>query len=214
MKQFKNIFVGFLVSFVGSLPLGYLNIIGLQIYQKSGLKSVIFYILGILTTEILVIYSTLIFAKRLSENQKLIKYIELFSIFFLFLLGLIFHFQTDDKNPSTGFLSQYLRFSAFYIGFIGNCLNFMQLPFWISWNLYLINNQYISIKKKLKFWYIAGTICGIFIGMLILIIGLNHLSLNFEKFSKKILTTFIPAFFITVAFYQLFRFYKKYAFKR
>jgi threonine/homoserine/homoserine lactone efflux protein len=210
MRQFQNIFVGFLVSFLGSLPLGYLNIIGLQIYQKSGLKTVFLYILGISTIEIFVIYFTLIFAKRLSENQKLIKHIELFSIFFIFLLGFIFYYHYENKNSTTGFLSQYLNYSAYSIGLIGNCFNVMQLPFWSGWNLYLLNNNYIAIENKLKYWYLLGTLFGLFLGMLALINGMNQLSLNFEKYSIIFFKFIIPTFFITIAFFQTYQFYKKY----
>jgi hypothetical protein len=213
MKQLKNIIIGFLISFFGSLPLGYLNIVGLQIFQKSGLESVIYYIFGILSLEIFVIYFTLIFAKRLVANKKLMKYLEIFSIFFLFFLAFIFYFQSVESKTTPDFLDQYLEYSAFSIGFIGNCFNFMQLLFWTSWNLYLINNQYIYIHKKLKFWYLFGTILGIFFGILTFIFSVNQLSSNFEKKSTIILSIFIPLFFLVIAFFQTFRFYKKYFFK-
>ncbi|MFT7351846.1 MAG: hypothetical protein ACI9XR_001606, partial [Flavobacterium sp.] len=46
MPNAKNIFVGFLVSFIGSIPLGYLNIIGFNIFQFSGILSTIHYLFG------------------------------------------------------------------------------------------------------------------------------------------------------------------------
>jgi threonine/homoserine/homoserine lactone efflux protein len=210
MKELKNILVGFIVSFLGSLPLGYLNIVGFQIYQKSGIESVVFYLFGIIFIEIFVIYFTLIFANRLSENQKLMKYIEFFSIIFLFLLAYIFHHQSENHSDSNQFLSKYLQYSAFSIGVIGNCFNFMQLPFWASWNLYLINNKYITTEKSSKYFFVFGTTIGIFFGMLSIILGLNQLSINSEFLSKWILTIIIPLFFVAMAVFQSYKFYKKY----
>lgn len=210
MKQLKNLFAGFLVSFIGSLPIGYLNIVGFQIYQKSGIENLILFLFGIICVEVFVIYFTLIFAKRLSENKKLIKYIEFFSIFFILFLAFAFHYQSQNEAKSENFLSNYRTQSAFYIGFIGNCFNFLQLPFWASWNLYLINNQYIYTKKSLKYWFILGTVFGIFFGMLSLILGLNQIALNFEFVSKWILSIIIPVFFIIMAIFQSYKYYKKY----
>ena len=72
MKALKNIFVGFLVSFIGSVPLGYLNVIGFEIYRKLGVNSLIFFLFGFICLEMLVIYYTLIFVKQLVNNKKLI----------------------------------------------------------------------------------------------------------------------------------------------
>ena len=61
MVNIKNILVGFLVSFIGSIPLGYLNVIGFEIYKYQGLTTTIFYLLGVICIEFFVIYCTLIF---------------------------------------------------------------------------------------------------------------------------------------------------------
>ena len=77
MKIIKNILVGFLVSFIGSVPLGYLNIIGFEIYSELGINSLVFYLLGVISVEVFVIYFTLIFANRLVSNKKMMKIMEL-----------------------------------------------------------------------------------------------------------------------------------------
>ncbi len=210
MKKLKNFFIGFSVSFVGSIPLGYLNIVGFQMYQKVGIESLIFFILGIITIEVFVIYFTLIFAKRLSENKKLNKYIEIFGIVFMFLLAFIFHYQSNTSNSNQDDLSKYIGYSPFFIGIILNCLNFMQLPFWTSWNLYLLNRKFILIENNLKYFYVIGTLFGIFFGMLALILGLNLVATNFESLSKIILSTLIPLLFLAMAIFQSYKYWKKY----
>ena len=210
MKALKNILVGFIVSFIGSIPLGYLNIIGFQIYQKKGLEPVIPYIIGVIIVEGIVIYLTLIFAKKLITNLKLIKFIEIFSIFFMFFLGFSFFEQFNSETSKPDILSDYINYSTFVIGMILSCLNFIQIPFWTAWNLYLINNKYIFIEKNSKFFYISGTLIGTFCGMLLLILGLNMITGKSEVISKLILTRLIPLFFIGMAFFQIFKFYKKY----
>lgn len=210
MKQLKNFLFGFLVSFIGSLPLGYLNIVGFQIYQKTGINNTINYLLGIICVEVFVIYFTLLFAQKLSENKRLIKYIELFSIFFMLLLAYVFYSQSSNENSVQDDLSNYINYSTFAIGVLLNCFNFMQLPFWASWNLYLLNSNSISAEKSNKWYYIIGTLIGIFFGMLVIILGLNKISTNSESLSIIMFSIVIPLFFIGLALYQLVKFYIKY----
>lgn len=210
MIKIKNLLVGFLVSFVGSIPLGYLNIVGFQLYQKSGINDLIFYILGIIVIEFFVIYFTLIFAKRLSENQKLNKYIEIFGIVFMFFLAFIFYYQSNETNSNQDDLSKYINYSPFVLGIILNCFNFLQLPFWTSWNLYLLNKKFIFLEKNNKYFYLIGAVFGIFSGMLSLILSLNLVATYFESASKIILSTLIPLIFLGMAIFQVFKYWKKY----
>jgi hypothetical protein len=176
MKAFKNIIVGFLVSFVGSIPLGYLNIVGFEIYSKFGMNSLVFFLFGIISVEVFVIYFTLIFVNTLVNNKKLMKAIEIFAIFFLLILAYSFYAHSNQTTKDQNYLEKYVMYSPFLIGVILNCLNFLQLPFWTGWNLYLINSKYIFIEKNLKYFYISGTIIGTFLGMAALILALNSIT--------------------------------------
>jgi hypothetical protein len=210
MTKLKNSIVGFLVSFIGSIPLGYLNIIGFEINAKLGMKSLVFYLLGVISVEIVVIYFTLLFAKKLVANQKLMKAIDIFGILFLLLLAYSFYSHFNQTTESNANLEVYLKYSPFLAGFFLNCLNFLQLPFWTGWNLYLMNGNYISIEKKGKYYYIFGTALGTFLGMLTLIGVLQTLSENTSGFSKYIMPIVIPLFFVVLACLQIFKVYKKY----
>jgi hypothetical protein len=210
MKQLKNISVGFLVSFLGSIPLGYLNLAGLEIYSKSGFHNLVFFLFGVIFVETFVIYFTLLFAKRLVNNRKLMKIIDFFAIAFMFILAFVLYFRFNQKANSNNDLQEYLMYSPFVIGVILNGFNFLQVPFWTSWNLYLLNGKYITIEKKLKYYYIAGTLMGIFLGMLSLIVILQRLFEKTNQFSKYIMPVFIPLFFIVLGSIQVVKVYKKY----
>ena len=85
MKAIKNILVGFLVGFIGSIPWGYLNIIGFQINTEFGIEDLMLYLFGVAFLEGFVIYFTLIFAKKLVSNIKLMRIIDVFGVYLLFL---------------------------------------------------------------------------------------------------------------------------------
>ncbi|MGO4771078.1 hypothetical protein ACEN2I_05405 [Flavobacterium sp. W22_SRS_FK3] len=210
MKRVKNISVGFLVSFLGSIPLGYLNIAGLEIYSKLGIHSLIFFLLGVIFIETFVIYFTLLFAKQLVRNQKLMKIIDFFSIGFMFVLAFIFFSNFNQTAKSDHDLHFCLMYSPFIIGVVLNCLNFSQLPFWTSWNLYLLSRKYITIERKLKYYYIAGTLMGVFLGMFSLIVLLQTISQKSDQFSKYMMPVFVPFLFIILGSVQVAKVYKKY----
>lgn len=210
MQIVKNIIVGFLISFIGSIPLGYLNVVGFEIYTKFGIEETIFYLLGVISIEFFVIYFTLIFAKKLMENTKLLKFIEGFSVVFMFLLAYIFYSSSTKEVQNQTVLEKYIDYSPYVVGLILSCLNFIQIPFWTSWNLYLLNGKYIEISKARKYFYVFGTVCGTFSGMLVLILSLHFVTYQTDFLAKYLMKFIIPLVFIGLGVFQSYKFYKKY----
>jgi len=211
MQILKNIFIGFLVSFIGSIPLGYLNIVGYEVYKSFGLNETILYLLGVIIIEFFVISLTLLFANKLIANKKLIKFIEAFSIIFMFLLAYIFYSSASKDASTETILEKYVNYSPFVVGLILSCLNFIQIPFWTSWNLYLLNGNYIEVSKSKKYFYILGTIVGTFLGMLVLILSLDYVTNQTNFLAKYLMKVIIPLVFIVLGLVQGFKFYKKYS---
>ena len=208
MQILKNIVVGFLVSFIGSIPLGYLNIVGFNVYRNAGLNATIQYLLGVIVIEFLVILITLIFAKKLIANLKLIRFIEAFSILFMFVLAYVF-FASSNSNHLDKTISSNLATHFFVAGILLSSTNFIQIPFWTSWNLYLLNGKHIEISHSRKYFYVFGTILGTFFGMLVLILSLNFLTIQADFFSKYLMKIIIPLVFVGLGIFQTIKFYRK-----
>lgn len=209
MKSLKNIGVGFAVSFLGSIPLGYLNLAGLEIYSNNGIYDLLMFLSGVILIETFVIYFTLKFALQIMMNKKLMKFIDLFSVVLMFALAYVFFISTDKREVHTDFLSSYLMFSPFAVGVILNCFNFLQLPFWTGWALFLIDGKYIVVDGNLKYYYIAGTAAGVFSGMFSLIVVLYAVFQKADQFSNLILPIFIPLFFFCAGCIQLIKVCRK-----
>ena len=210
MKAFKNIVIGFLVSFLGSIPMGYLNVVGFGVYSKSGTESLILYLLGVVSVEVFVIYFTLIFASKLVSNRKLIKKIEVFSIFFMFILAYSFYSYSKPDIVIKDKFDFVIDYAPFLIGIVLSGINIVQIPFWAGWNLYLINSKYIFVGQNLEYLYIIGTLVGTFLGMFSLIFFLSYVTENTDVLSKYLFSSILPLTFIGLALIQIFSFYKKY----
>ena len=210
MRILKNLFFGFLVSFLGSLPLGYLNIIGVEVYTNYFLESLIFYLIGVLCIEAVVIYFTIVFANQLITNKKWMKNIDFFAVVFLVGLSLLFFKGASPSIQQSDYIKDYIQYSTFVIGMVLCAFNFLQIPFWVGWNLFLLNANRIDLQGTLKLYYILGTLVGTFFGMLLAIVVLSELSTVDFSFTRYILPVVVPVFFLVLAALQARKVYIKY----
>ncbi|TAF73903.1 MAG: hypothetical protein EAZ58_00435 [Flavobacterium sp.] len=210
MRILKNLFFGFLVSFLGSLPLGYLNIVGVAILAHSKWQSLVLYLLGVILVEVVVVYGTIFFVNQLVANKKWMKNIDFFAIFFLLGLAVVFRLSSNNSVASVDFLKEYEANSSFIIGLVLCAFNFLQIPFWVGWNLYLVNANRIVLTRQLQHFYLLGIIIGTFLGMLLAIVVLDSLAQKNFSFTSYILPVFIPIFFVVLAIFQLKKVYQKY----
>lgn len=203
MKLLKNCIVGFLVSFIGSIPLGYLNLVGFEIYLKTNLLQLYYYLFGVVIIEAIVIYGTLQFAHKLDLNPKLKKWISLFSVFFLFFLAYYFYAENSNTVENKSDYIALLKYPTLLTGLFLSSINFAQIPFWMSWNLYLVNGNYIYKDRNSNWFYLLGTLVGTFLGMLVLILGIKSVA-NAGIIHENTISKYIPLLFIGLALFQVF----------
>ncbi|CAM4242593.1 hypothetical protein [Flavobacterium terrigena] len=204
MKILKNILVGFAVSFIGSIPLGYLNLFGYQIYSASDFNQLNLYLLGVLFVEAIVIYSTLKLSSKVAMNPKWKNYISIFSFIFLLGIAILTYNSASNESNSLEKYNSYLSYSAIISGVILSCLNFAQIPFWMSWNLYLTNEKYIFIENKKELFYVLGTVMGTYFGMLAIIFSIQAAK-NKDYISPTFFSKYIWVIFLALAIFQLFQ---------
>lgn len=198
-NSLKNTAAGFAVSFLGSIPLGYLNLIGLQFYAKERLAPTLYFLLGVVLIESVVIYVTARGASTLALRPHLKTKISLFSIVFLLLLAyLASPSETPTTPTATVPLANYINY-PFLTGIVLSSLNFAQFPFWLSWNVYMLNEKYVTPQQRGLLWYTLGAVTGTFTGMLCLILAL-HKTVSYTQFTFQ---KYIPLVFIGLALWQI-----------
>jgi uncharacterized protein YacL len=126
------------------------------------------------------------------------------------LLAYLFFANSNQTTQEHHYLEDYVQYSPFLIGLVLCGLNFLQIPFWMGWNLYLLNAKSISLTKKLKFYYIFGTLVGTFFGMLTAILLMDYLSQIAFSFSKYNIPMVVSLFFMVLAVFQGYKVYGKY----
>jgi hypothetical protein len=204
LKILKNILVGFAVSFIGSIPLGYLNLFGYQIFTTSNFNQLNLYLFGVLIVEAIVIYSTLKLSAKVSMNPKWKNYISIFSFIFLLVIALLTYNSSSNESNSLEKYNSYLSYSALISGIILSSINFAQIPFWMSWNLYLTNEKYIVVEDKKELFYVLGTVIGTYLGMLAIIFSIQAAK-NKDYISPTFFSKYIWVIFLVLAIFQLFQ---------
>ncbi|UPF07892.1 hypothetical protein MWM27_11630, partial [Flavobacterium psychrophilum] len=113
-------------------------------------------------------------------------------------------YQSAKKHHN---LATSLIYPPFIIGLIVSSLNFSQIPFWLGWTIFLVNENYISSLKSLKYIYILGTLMGTFSGMLLFVLLLKKIT-NQGIISHNFISNNIWILFFVLALFQLFQLLK------
>lgn len=163
----KNpLLLGIGISLMGSLPLGYINVIGLQILLEQGNWATVSFISGIVFIEFFVLKAVSFLAKWLVEQKKLLLFIDVFTI--AFFTGIAVYFISNIGNDKNFSLSQLqLAQFPFILGLLLNSLNFIQWPYWSGIYIYLFRTKKLDPHCHDNSIFIMGAMIGTLAGMLI-----------------------------------------------
>lgn len=209
----KPILLGFSISLLGALPLGYTNVISLQILLEQGNWASLSFILGIIFVQYFVLKMIYKIARWLVKQKKLRLFIELFTILFLLVIAVYFMYSsTNHQNISLSnlILIQYPFLLAAFL----NLLNFIQWPYWSGIYIYLFRTDKLDNQIKTRNKFILGALLGTSLGMFLFAhVGQFLIEANQIKISSYINTIFM-ILFLFLAFIQTIKFIFKNTFHR
>ncbi|MEZ7504795.1 hypothetical protein [Flavobacterium sp. Arc2] len=200
--------LGFMISLIGAIPLGYINVISLQILLEQGNWASLLFILGIITVQYFVLQTVNKIAEWLVSQQRLLLLIDVFTI--LFLLGIGLYFMSDTTNYDSSSLSRFkLAQHPFLLALFLNGLNFIQWPYWSGIYVYLFRTAKLEIQKTANNTFIIGAILGTCLGMFLFAhVGQFLIEANQIKISTY-LTPILMTLFLLLALVQTVKFILK-----
>ncbi|HLG40148.1 MAG TPA: LysE family transporter [Chitinophagaceae bacterium] len=171
MKQsFKIFYWGMMISFLGSLPPGLMNILGTQIFNSRGFGEAFMYVTGFMLTEAIVVRISLSAMGWLIRNRNFFRVLEWITTVMLIAVSLACFIAADSMQqiPSnkTGLL-----LPSFIMGAIISLVNPMHIPFWMGWSMVLLNKGILLPRTKLYNFYIVGISTGTIAGFITFIPG-------------------------------------------
>jgi threonine/homoserine/homoserine lactone efflux protein len=194
--------LGFGISLMGALPLGYINVISLQILLEQGNWATVSFISGIVFIEFFVLKAVSFGAKWLVEQKKLVLFIDVFTIVFFLVIAIYFITNIgNDKNFSLAQL-QLAQF-PFILGLLLNSLNFIQWPYWSGIYIYLFRTEKLDPHCNDNSLFIIGAMIGTLAGMLLFAHTLNYFLVENNIQMSTYLNPIFAILFLVLAIGQI-----------
>ena len=208
MQQLSRIFfMGMLISFLGSLPLGTLNVAAMQISITDGIYPAFLFSSGSLLAEVIYVRLSLIAMDWVRKQQRLFKILDWVTLAIVVALAASsFYAATHENVEKNVILSSTLN--RFVLGFGMCAINPVQIPFWFGWSTVLYSKKVLLPKNSHYNTYIIGIGIGTLLGNMVFIFGGRLIA---EKISsnQNILNWVIGGIFALTALIQLWKILKK-----
>jgi threonine/homoserine/homoserine lactone efflux protein len=206
-KLVRIFFTGMLISFLGSLPLGTLNVAAMQIAISDGVYPAILFSSGSLLAEVIYVRLSLIAMDWIRKQHKLFKILEWFTLAIVVALAISsFYAAIHPTVHKNVILSSTLN--RFVLGFSMCAINPVQIPFWFGWSTVLYTKKVLLPKNSHYNLYILGIGIGTLFGNFVFIFGGRLIA---EKINANgpVLNWVIGGIFALTAIIQLYKILKK-----
>lgn len=183
----QTLTVAFVVSYIGSIPPGTINVSVMQLAMQRRHRAAVFLAFSASVVEFIYAGFTVQFHILLTENENLADYFRIITSVALIGLGL-WNLFAKATSQSVIVNSEKGR-HGFLRGMMLGILNPMTIPFWLAITTYLENDGLIQIEG-LSFWmYLIGLSAGTFC----LLVTVNALGSRFTKIAdNKIIVHKVP----------------------
>jgi len=197
-----------LVSFLGSLPLGTLNILAMKISIEETVMAAMLFSFGSLLVEIIYVRLSLVAMDWVRKQEKIFRILEWVTLAIVLALAIASFYAAlhptvgDSKRESLPYMNRFL------FGAIMCAVNPVQIPFWFGWSTVLFTKKVLLPRKDHYNLYIAGIGIGTFIGNCVFIFG-GLLIASTIRNNQHVLNWIIGGVFAITALVQLWRISKK-----
>lgn len=198
---------GMLVSFLGSLPLGTLNIAAMQIAITEGIMGALMFSFGSLLVEVIYVRLSLVAMDWVRKQEKLFRALEWVTLAIVLALAISsFYAATHPSVEKNVILSSTLP--RFVLGVVMCAVNPVQIPFWFGWSTVLFTKKVLLPRSDHYNLYIAGIGLGTLLGNCVFIFGGLLIASKINN-NQHVLNWIIGGIFAVTALIQIWRMWRK-----
>ena len=170
MPIVKVFFWGMIVSFLGSLPLGTLNVAAMQISVQENVRNAILFSLGSLTVEMVYVRISLVGINWVRKQKKLFRYMEWITVAIVLALAIGSFAAAMKSHPAKNVILNN-NINRYFLGIMLSAINPVQIPFWFGWSTVLFTKNILQPKNSFYNFYIVGIGIGTLMGNCVFIFG-------------------------------------------
>lgn len=208
-KNLKVCIAGLLISFVGALPLGSLNITAFDISASQGFEQALLFAFAAIFVELIYVRLTLWGSQKIVlEGKRLYIVLALAVALLLYLAisSLLNAYSGPQVNATTGVLPKIT--SPILLGLLLSAFNPLQVPFWLTWNKVLESKEMLEHKTVSFISYMFGIGSGTLMGMLVFIYAGKLIVNSYGKYAQWS-NLLLGLLYLGFSFYLLFKLYRK-----
>jgi threonine/homoserine/homoserine lactone efflux protein len=196
-----------LISFLGSLPLGTLNIASMQISISDGLVAALWFSLGSLVAEMIYVRLSLVAMDWVRKKELFFKLLEWLTLGIVLVLAIFsFHAALSPTEKENIVLSSSLP--KILLGFTMSAVSPAQIPFWFGWSTVLLSKKILLPINQHYNFYILGIGLGTMIGNCVFIFG-GQLIADKLKNNNNVINWVIGSIFLLTAIIQVWKMMRK-----
>jgi threonine/homoserine/homoserine lactone efflux protein len=170
-------FVGAIISFIGSIPPGTLNLSVLQLGMEHKIKTALRFALAVSIIEYPYAWIAVVFEDWVTASPVIVENFQLITALVMTVIG-AFSIWTARK-PSE--FSVRFNESGFRRGLVLSILNPMAIPFWVAYTAFLKSQGWIDLSTQ---WLVHSYVFGTAVGVMLLLIIFTFLAKKLASYVK------------------------------
>lgn len=160
-----------MISFLGSLPLGTLNVAAMQIGIQESILNAMYFSFGSLLVEMVYVRISLVGIDWIRKQEKLMKIMEWVTLLIIIALAVGSFVAASKGNGDTKNILLQNNMHRFLLGMFMCAINPVQIPFWFGWSTVLFTKKILEPKNEQYNSYIVGIGLGTLLGNAVFIFG-------------------------------------------
>ena len=204
MQPIFTILLGYVLSFLGQLPLGTMSITATQIAVQENFLRAWKYSIGVAVIEIIYLRLVLSGVDWILQHQLFFLVLGWLTVVVFFALGVLSFRAASRQQKDQKALLLNNRLNRFWLGVSMSTLNPAQIPFWFIWTSYFMDVKLLLSGFGNFNLFAFGAGLGTISGLAVYLSGGNWL-ITRMKTSNKTLNLVMGIIFVIAALAQLYR---------
>lgn len=199
MLYITHFLLGFVFSFIGSIPFGMINLTVVDTTIHKGLRAGIVLGIGAAIVEFFQAIIAVLFTHVFIDNPQISQIIHWVAIPIFFGLA-IYHFLQSGKE--TQHKSSEKSLSPFYKGLFISSLNMLAVPYWVFYATYFTSVGWLSSTKGLLLVFCVGISVGAF-SLFVVFAKLSSLVVQRMSKISSVTNQVLAVIFLGLGIFQL-----------
>ncbi|HMJ48922.1 MAG TPA: LysE family transporter [Ferruginibacter sp.] len=195
---------GMVISFLGSLPLGTLNIAAMQIGIQESLKDAVYFSIGSLLVEMIYVRISLVGIDWVRKQERIMRIMEWITLLIIAALAVGSFIAAIKHGGNAKNIMLQNNMHRLLLGMFMCAINPVQIPFWFGWSTVLFTKKILKPVNQQYNIYILGIGLGTLMGNCVFIFGGKWLVQKISN-SEQYLNWVIGGIFTITALLQLYR---------